>query len=101
MGDLTKDVNDHAGAESGLNAGLAADKRDAERYRWLRNRFCNDWGGPYFELLEGKGCYELKRGEELDEAIDAAMKPPRECCSHSDNGMCEQCCAEEWKRSDG
>ena len=57
-----------------LSGGLA-DKLDAERYRWLRNRFNNNWSGPYFELLEGRGCFELKQGGELDAAIDAAMAP--------------------------
>ena len=27
---------------------------DAERYRWLRNRFSNNWSGLYFEPLEGE-----------------------------------------------
>lgn len=72
--------NKTAGAQSrageagaNLTDVLAADKRDAERYRWLRNRFSNDWGGPYFEMLEGKGCYALKQGSELDAAIDAEI----------------------------
>jgi hypothetical protein len=60
-------------ASSALTDGLAATERDAERYRWLRNRFNNNWSGPYFEPLEARGCFELKQGDQLDAAIDAAM----------------------------
>jgi hypothetical protein len=60
---------------SALTYGAAATQRDAQRYRWLRNRFNNNWSGPYFEPLEGRGCFELKQGDQLDAAIDAAMAP--------------------------
>lgn len=46
---------------------------DARRYRWLRNRFDNNWSGSYFAPLEGRGCFELKQGSELDSAIDKTM----------------------------
>ena len=42
-------------------------RADAERYRWLR-----DHGDSGCTQKDGYGGYELRMGEELDAAIDAA-----------------------------
>jgi hypothetical protein len=46
MDDLTKLVNDHAGAESALNVGLAADSRYPYTYSadYLRMKIGDDYG---------------------------------------------------------
>lgn len=43
------------------------DKRDAERYRWMRE---NDWDSPIIRL--DYDDYENAKGEKLDTAVDAA-----------------------------
>lgn len=55
------------------NDELAALRRDAERYRWLRNAIAEaatETRGAYVELA-GEKAYDVP--EELDAAIDAAM----------------------------
>lgn len=42
MDDLTKDVNDHAGAESGLNAGLGLIGRLREWCEWSESQAASD-----------------------------------------------------------
>ncbi|MDN8032557.1 hypothetical protein QZN17_28780, partial [Burkholderia multivorans] len=56
----------------------AADKRDAERYRWLRSQ-PNDTQTPRIDVVQWEEIDESANGgtglrmEELDEAIDAAL----------------------------
>ena len=52
---------------------FAAMARDAERYRWFRNKL-RDYDGNVALWEHCKGCdYEIKQGANLDTAIDAAM----------------------------
>ena len=52
---------------------FAAMARDAERYRWFRNKL-RDYDGDVALWEHTKGCdYEIKQGANLDAAIDAAM----------------------------
>lgn len=59
---------------------LEADKRDAERYRYLRSRFdaCAAWAG-FFVDDAGKHRVDVDQdanaGEALDAAIDRAKDP--------------------------
>jgi hypothetical protein len=50
----------------------AALKKDAERYRWMRE---NDWDSPIVKL--GYDDYDTLKGAELDAAVDEAMKADR------------------------
>jgi hypothetical protein len=67
---------------AGEGAQLAARDRDAERYRYLRNRIPND---VLLTVGEAAGCWidcevgdvlTLLTGDEADAAIDAAMATP-------------------------
>ena len=59
-----------------LERELAEAKRDAERYRWLRNRhYKGGMLGVWRETKEGVAIVDgWLSGAELDKAIDAAMK---------------------------
>ena len=47
--------------------------KDAERYRWFRNKL-RDYDGDVALWEHTKGCdYDIKQGANLDVAIDAAM----------------------------
>lgn len=46
-------------------------KRDAARYRWLRNP--DQDVALVLDKMTGSGVYEYRAGEELDAAIDSAM----------------------------
>ena len=56
-----------------LERELAEAKKDAERYRWLRDNTCKS---SLYEHcgIEGYGTEVMISGEVLDAAIDAAMK---------------------------
>lgn len=60
-----------------LLAEIAALKKDAERYRWLRH---GDNDEPLLKFLLDARCGTddvwLLRSEELDAAIDSALKTP-------------------------
>jgi hypothetical protein len=61
---------------SDSNAGLAADIRDAARYRWLRNHgsgFCELSISPEEYGMELRGTRWQQIPECLDAAIDAAI----------------------------
>lgn len=63
-------------AEANLSVGLAADKRDAERYRWLRKQHWNEAelcvvARPKDAVKLGYDCPSLDR---LDAQIDAAIE---------------------------
>jgi len=62
----TADVEAAADEIERLRAELEALRKDAERYRWLRNG-CDDKGSPATRIAAN--CY----GMEWDAAIDAAM----------------------------
>ena len=49
-----------------------ADKRDAERYRWLRDRTISSMPMVRVQIMH-RGHYTLKEGPALDAAIDAAI----------------------------
>ena len=51
-----------------LRAELAAAQKDAERYRWMRDK------RDYSVICERAGDLYLRMPNELDAAIDAAMK---------------------------
>ena len=58
---------------------IAELRRDAERYRWLRKRgndplLVNQWWDDHKIISLGYGDYEHLIEDELDAAIDAAMK---------------------------
>lgn len=67
--------------ESLIAARVACVRKDAERYRWMRNRDNSLETRQYDKgVFNGPSCYhevegirELKSGEKLDAAIDAAM----------------------------
>jgi hypothetical protein len=58
-----------------LERELAEAKKDAERYRWLRDNSYNVQIGVY-EMVERDGRQQRAwlAGNELDDVIDAAMK---------------------------
>ncbi|MBX8534554.1 ead/Ea22-like family protein [Pseudomonas cichorii] len=82
-GDLsTKDHGDSADLSTNSPDELAELRRDAGRYRWLRNPYQDvglvlDKKTGHVPVDEqgfgGYGIYEYRSGVELDEAIDAAM----------------------------
>lgn len=52
---------------------MTQDEKDAERYRRIRNGPHSDtWGDLYAMIFDGDGDYPID-GEELDEAVDAAI----------------------------
>ena len=53
-----------------LERELAEARRDAERYKWLRDRMTHEQSGPHF----GWTFNELCPGDDPDTAIDAGMK---------------------------
>lgn len=61
--------SDHEAEVARLRAEVEAYRKDAERYRWLRNadNYPNQIGG-FWNCLG-----ETSEPEEMDEAIDAAM----------------------------
>ncbi|WWA79525.1 hypothetical protein Kintu_gp33c [Xanthomonas phage Kintu] len=75
--------SDHEAEIARLRAEVEAYRKDAERYRWLRNpdrdvSLVLDKVTGYIEYHEGTqtggySTYEYRAGEELDTAIDAAM----------------------------
>jgi hypothetical protein len=85
QGGITSDESTAAPSSTEARATAAEDARDADRYRWLRDAKANvaqvldkktDWIPPD-EVVPGVGgywVYEYRAGDELDEAIDAAMR---------------------------
>ena len=63
------DIDDVAAAHPKALAELEALRADAERYRWLREH----WDYTVYEK-DGYGGSQLKIMEDLDAAIDAALK---------------------------
>jgi len=61
--------------ERRINAELSAEvealRKDAERYRWLRNP--DQAVGNVMDKMGSSGVYEYRAGDELDAAIDSAM----------------------------
>jgi hypothetical protein len=57
--------------ESLLNDGLAANKLDAERYRYFKSCFINEY--QLIEFARRLGCKDEEFLPSLDYAIDAAM----------------------------
>lgn len=54
-----------------LRAEAEALRKDAERYRWLRNP--DQDAALVLDKMVSSGVYEYRAGDELDAAIDAAM----------------------------
>ena len=54
-----------------LRAEVEALRKDAERYRWLRNP--DQDVALVLDKMVSSGVYEYRAGDELDAAIDAAM----------------------------
>jgi RecJ-like exonuclease len=57
-------------------------RADAERYRWLRGGKCRTTGSPKRGRIEvyqwhDRSEGDLLKGDQLDAAIDAALKEPR------------------------
>ena len=73
------DAEHDAAMAAQIEDELAALRKDAERYRWLRQDECiADWDAAgVLELYAGPD-YSRKNGESLDAAIDAAMAPKRD-----------------------
>ena len=72
----TPNVNDGAEGRSYSNAGLDADKRDAERYRWLRNRMLGadfNWNESGVTVLVFEFPGNVGIGANCDKNIDAGM----------------------------
>lgn len=57
-----------------LKAELAAAKKDAERYRWLRDRGCQPTLEKSLLVISGKDVEHSLLPEELDAAIDAELE---------------------------
>ena len=69
----------HAGDALGALDELAALRKDAERYRWLRNEawagYNQGRGRPHVFTVDGAGNRRTMLAEEaLDAAVDAAME---------------------------
>lgn len=65
---------DHEAEVARLRAEVEAYRKDAERYRWLRNDAMNGTKHDPAVLKDGPtDCCDFMFGDELDEAIDAAM----------------------------
>lgn len=47
-------------------------RKDAERYRWIRNP--DQVVGHVIDKMVSSGIYEYRAGDELDDAIDDAME---------------------------
>lgn len=73
-----RDFGSEAGAASAVTATT---EQDAARYRWLRGS-ATDIGNvidkPFGKHADGHQMYEYRAGEELDNAIDAAMSATKE-----------------------
>lgn len=70
-----------------LLAERERDRRDAERYRWLRDKAGNTSYGPciYGGYLSMDSGLSLREGLEADEAIDAAMAQNEPAITFPDN----------------
>jgi hypothetical protein len=69
---------------------MTDDKKDAERYRWLRDVAYHAGAGPNREMVwcvTGEGCGKVEpiHGQDLDDAIDATIN------MQSDEWVCHGC----------
>lgn len=66
--------SDHEAEVARLRAEVEAYRKDADRYRWLRNDAMTGTRHDPAVLKDGPtDCCEFMFGDELDAAIDAAM----------------------------
>ena len=71
---LEREVTALTAANADLTAQLAEARRDAERYQWLADNRFHHMAHPNGD---GWGISDLIYGDDLDAAIDAAMKEPK------------------------